>query len=90
MTEQTSIEAYNAVKPVRAPSLRIEVLDALQKEFFVSGATVEELEKFLGTRENSIRPRLTELKELGFAGERGTRVNSRGRNQKVWVAALAA
>lgn len=88
MTQQTSIEAFNSVKEQYAPTLREEVHSALKQ--ISTGMTVEELEAYIGARENSIRPRLTELKELGFAGENGVRKNSRGRNQKVWVATAVA
>lgn len=85
----TSVEAYEMVKPYRAPSLRNRVHGALN-DAGINGMIVEELESKLGERENSLRPRLTELLREGKAQVTGVRRNSRGVKQKVWAIAHVA
>lgn len=67
------------------PSLKTRVLEQVKDS--ADGLTVEDLEVLLSERENSIRPRLTELAKVGLVKVTGSRKNTRGKSQKVWAVA---
>lgn len=79
----TSAQAYETVKP-KVPSIRQRVLDTV-KQAGEGGLTREELIGYTGIHQNSISGRITELKDDGLIVARGTRNNSRGNPEDVYV-----
>lgn len=81
----TSNEAHKAIKPVK-PAIKAVVIEAVQSAG-KDGTIVSDLVTRTGIRENSLRPRLSELQKAGKLIQNGTRRNERGRPEQVWIAA---
>ncbi len=82
----TSQEAYEAIKP-SLPSLQERVFTVI-KDAGENGATNEDIGKALPDVEHySTTQRPSELLKAGRIKQNGVRLNSRNRNQKVWVVA---
>ena len=78
----TSIAAAEAVKP-KAATLRAGVLECLRKN--PDGLTADECAVMIGETVLSVRPRLTELKQLRHIVPAGIkRPNASGLMAKVW------
>lgn len=81
ITRETRREAYQESRRT-APKRQSLVYDCLRHH---GPQTAEELVKRLGYRDmNSVRPRLTELKDLGLVRTTGKRPSSTGRMTAVW------
>lgn len=83
-----SREAAEAVKPTAA-TLRKKCLALLHKHQFASlshgGLTADEVARVLDESILSIRPRIAELKEMGFVEDSGARrPNASGKRATVW------
>lgn len=80
--ETTSKDAANAIEESgRAELLRVRCYDAIKTSIF--GLTAKECASFLAEDINSVRPRLTELKERGLLQFSGLRRDK----QHVWCVA---
>ncbi len=84
-TETTSAEAYTAIKP-KLPSLQEKVLTAI-KATGETGATMEEVYNAIPDAGYVLHQRASELNKAGKIKVNGVRRNSKGVNQKVWIAA---
>lgn len=85
----TSNEAYNSIKPV-LPSIREQVYEVI-KNSGAQGAIIEEIILAVGFNATisgggTVNGRPSELAKAGRIKLNGVRKNSRGRNQKCWVA----
>lgn len=82
----TQAQAFAAVKPT-LPSLRNRVLSVIQSAG-PDGVNTEQISNHLpGVPYGSISTRPNELIKAGLIRVQGTRKNSRGRSQNVYVAA---
>ena len=81
----TSTEAAVAIKK-KAPTLRADVLLILKGRQF-NGCTADEAAAIMGESVLSIRPRFSELLEMGLIKDSGCRRNNAsGRAATVWLA----
>lgn len=78
----TSKKAAAAVAD-KAPSQRERVLSVLR----LGPLTDEQIAARLGLRDNTVRPRRIELKNLGLIVEAGTAMTTSGRAATLWKAA---
>jgi len=85
MIRETSLEAYEKVKPELGIKRR-QVLNAI-KTSGSTGMTLFELVKFLGRPVNEISGRVTELRKTSMIEESGRRMNPDTlKNAIVWIA----
>ena len=79
----TSQEAAAAMKPTAA-TLRAECMSYVRR-WKDAGTTTDECAEYLNQSVLSIRPRFSEMKEMGLIEDAGTRRKNRsGRNATVW------
>jgi predicted ArsR family transcriptional regulator len=83
-TGGTSREAAVKTAP-RAPTMRDQVLIAL-RDVWPAGLTADEVAAVLGRSQFAIRPRLSELKDMGkIAATETRRKNDSGLSATVWI-----
>ena len=86
MIQQTSLEAYEEVKPALGLK-QLQVLKIFQQSWSAGGLTNMEVADILNWSINRITPRVYELRKVGLLMEERIRICSiTGRRAKAWSA----